>query len=55
MALPQPGAEVKNEWSYTSTPAYVFMACTGTTDYYVEFVTLCFALTDKILFALVSS
>jgi hypothetical protein len=23
--------EVKNEWSYTSTPTYDFMACTGTT------------------------
>ena len=23
--------EIKNEWSYTSTPIYAFMACTGTT------------------------
>ena len=26
-----PGAEVKNEWSYTSTPPSCFIACTGTT------------------------
>jgi hypothetical protein len=24
--LPQSGAEIKNEWNYTSTPPYVFMA-----------------------------
>jgi hypothetical protein len=24
---PQSSAEVKNAWSYTSTPQYVFMAC----------------------------
>jgi len=24
-------AEIRNEWSYTSTPPYAFMACTGTT------------------------
>jgi len=29
--LPQSGAEVKNEWSYTSTPLYVFMAWTEKT------------------------
>jgi hypothetical protein len=26
------GAEVKNEWSYNSTPHYIFMACTGATS-----------------------
>jgi len=30
--LPQHGMEVKNEWSYTSTPLYVFMAWTETTS-----------------------
>jgi len=30
--LPQHGAEVKNEWSYTSTPLYIFMAWTETTS-----------------------
>jgi len=24
--------EFKNEWSYTSTPLYAFIACTGPTD-----------------------
>ena len=24
-------ADVKNEWSYTSSPLYTFLACTGTT------------------------
>jgi len=27
---PPSSAEVKNEWSYTSTAAYVFVTCTGT-------------------------
>ena len=27
---PLSSAEVKNEWSYTSTPPYIFMASTGT-------------------------
>jgi len=26
---PPPSAKVRNEWSYTSTIAYGFMACTG--------------------------
>jgi hypothetical protein len=25
------GAEFKNEWSYTATPSFAFMACDGTT------------------------
>jgi hypothetical protein len=50
MALPQSGVEVKNEWCYTSTPAYAFMACTGITDFHVDFVTLYVPLTDKLLF-----
>jgi hypothetical protein len=29
-----PHAEVKNEWSYTSTPVYAFVASTGTTLLY---------------------
>jgi hypothetical protein len=28
---PPSSAEVRNEWSYTSTPPYIFMACIGTT------------------------
>jgi hypothetical protein len=28
---PPSSAKVKNEWSYTSTPPYAFMACTGAT------------------------
>jgi len=29
--FPPSSPEVKNEWTWTSTPPYVFMACTGTT------------------------
>jgi hypothetical protein len=28
---PPSNAEVKNKWSFTSTPPYALMACTGTT------------------------
>jgi len=36
-------AEVKNDWSYTSTPhPYVFMACTGTTSCFMFFLYLSF-------------
>jgi hypothetical protein len=40
---PPSSAEVKNEWSYTSSPQYAFMACcsvkksTGTTLYLLYF------------------
>jgi hypothetical protein len=30
------GSEVKNEWSYTSTPLYAFMACTETALPFVD-------------------
>jgi hypothetical protein len=55
MARPQSDAEVKNEQCYTSTLAYAFMACTGVTDFYFDFVTFCVPLTDKIMFTCVSS
>jgi hypothetical protein len=32
---PQSGTKVNNEWSYTSTPPYALMACTGTTLAYI--------------------
>lgn len=34
--LPPYGAEVKKEWSYTSTPPYIFMGGRGIIDFISE-------------------
>ena len=43
MMIGPSSVEVKNEWSYTSIPPCVFMACTGTTLTFINlgFVSLC--------------
>ena len=41
---PPSNVEVKNEWFHTSTPPYIFMACTGTTLTFILMVMVKFSL-----------
>jgi len=44
---PPPTANVKNEWTYTSTPPYAFMQCTGKTMHFLCNLPVCNVMHSK--------